>query len=82
MKTQTCFLQEMAQKERIQPSTVDLVHLVPLCLSLVCPPHGIPWLAWWGWGRDVGDMGGLGVTDGGYNALKLESAVLLTVSSI
>ena len=36
----------------------------------------------WGWGRDVGDMGGLGVTDGGYNALKLESAVLLTVSSI
>ena len=34
MKTQTCFLQEMAQKERIQPSTVDLVHLVPFCLSL------------------------------------------------
>ena len=35
MKTQTCFLQEMVQKERIQPSTVDLVHLVPFCLSLV-----------------------------------------------
>ena len=35
LKTQTCFLQEMAQKERIQPSTVDLVHLVPFCLSLV-----------------------------------------------
>ncbi len=35
MKTQTCFLQEMAQKERIQPSTVDLVHPVPFCLSLV-----------------------------------------------
>ena len=34
MKTQTCFLQEMVQKERIQPSTVDLVHLVPFCLSL------------------------------------------------
>ena len=25
----------MAQKERIQPSTVDLVHLVPFCLSVV-----------------------------------------------
>ena len=25
----------MAQKERIQPSTVDLVHLVPFCLSLL-----------------------------------------------
>ena len=35
MKTQTCFLQEMVQKERIQPSTVDLVHLVPFCLSLL-----------------------------------------------
>ena len=35
MKTQTCFLQEMVQKERIQPSTVDLVHLVPFCLSLM-----------------------------------------------
>ena len=35
MKTQTCFFQEMVQKERIQPSTVDLVHLVPFCLSLV-----------------------------------------------
>ena len=35
MKTQTCFLQEMVQKERIQPSTVDLGHLVPFCLSLV-----------------------------------------------
>ena len=35
MKTQTCFLQEMAQKERIQPSTVDLVHRVPFCLSLL-----------------------------------------------
>ena len=49
MKTQTCFLQEMAQKERIQPSTVDLVHLVPFCLSLVPtplrvlhPPHPRP----------------------------------------
>ena len=43
MKTQTCFLQEMAQKERIQPSTVDLVHLVPFCLSLllvVAGTHG------------------------------------------
>ena len=39
MKTQTCFLQEMAQKERIQPSTVDLVHFVPFCLSLVPPTH-------------------------------------------
>ena len=35
MKTQTCFLQKMAPKERIQPSTVDLVHLVPFCLSLL-----------------------------------------------
>ena len=35
MKTQTCFLQEMVQKERIQPSTVDLFHLVPFCLSLI-----------------------------------------------
>ena len=38
MKTQTCFLQEMVQKERIQPSTVDLVHLVPFCLSLPLMP--------------------------------------------
>ena len=35
MKTQTCFLQEMVQKERIQPRTFDLVHLVPFCLSLL-----------------------------------------------
>ena len=41
MKTQTCFLQEMVQKERIQPSTVDLVHLVPFCLSLVWRPAGV-----------------------------------------
>ena len=63
-------------------SRLSIVVAVGLDGGMVCPPHGIPWLAWWGWGRDVGDMGGLGVTDGGYNALKLESAVLLTVSSI
>ena len=46
------------------------------------PPSWYPMVGMVGMGRDVGDMGGLGVTDGGYNALKLESAVLLTVSSI
>ena len=46
MKTQTCFLQEMVQKERIQPSTVDLVHLVPFCLSLLQSCHNETDLNW------------------------------------
>ena len=35
MKTQTCFLQEMVQKERIQPRTFDFTLLVPFCLYLL-----------------------------------------------
>ena len=35
IKTQTCFLQEMVQNERIQPGTVDLIHLGPICLCLM-----------------------------------------------
>ena len=35
LKTQTCFLQEMVQKERIQPRTFDFTLLVPFCLYLV-----------------------------------------------
>ena len=35
LKTQTCFFQEMVQKERIQPGTFDFTLLVPFCLYLV-----------------------------------------------
>ena len=35
IKTQTFLLHKIVQKERIQPSTVDLIHLVPSCLCLV-----------------------------------------------
>ena len=35
LKTQTCFLQEIVQKERIQPGTFDFTLLVPFCLYLV-----------------------------------------------
>ena len=45
MKTQTCFLQEMVRKEGIQPSTVDLIHLVPFCLSLMELLLGKRWSA-------------------------------------